>query len=76
MKRADKQPGLLDSIRTALLADKRSLRAIAEAIESDAGQLSRFARGERMLEAATLDRLANVLGVVVKLPRARPDKRS
>lgn len=69
-----KNSSLLDSIRAALESDERSLRQIAELAETSHGQLSRFLRGERTIGLDVLDRLASVLGIVVKQPRKRPQK--
>lgn len=68
------QLGLLDILRAAIQSDTRSLRQIAQLTGTTHGQLGRFIRGERTLGADALDRLAQVLGVVVKLPRQKRDK--
>ena len=64
-----------DRIRKAVREDKRSLRAIARAIDLDAGVLSRFMHGRSGLALPTLERLAEQLGLeLVSRSRGRGRK--
>jgi transcriptional regulator with XRE-family HTH domain len=56
-------------LRDALAARPESLRQIAEAIEMDHSQLSRFLRGERTITQASIDKLGIYLGLELKPKR-------
>lgn len=71
---ADKQAinsSLATALRTAIAADSRSMRDLATAAGIDVAQVSRFMASQRDLSLDAADKLASVLGIVVKQPRKR-----
>lgn len=61
-----------ETLRAAIRDSEVSLRDLGEATGIDHSQLSRFARGDRGLTIACLDRLADHFGLV--LTRRPPGK--
>jgi transcriptional regulator with XRE-family HTH domain len=55
-------------LRDALAARPESLRQIAETVEMDHSQLSRFLRGERTITQGSIDKLGLYLGLELKPP--------
>jgi transcriptional regulator with XRE-family HTH domain len=64
-----REPKLVLQIRQAIRDDGRSLNQLAKAAGLDAGRLSRFLRGERDITLGAGCRLAEVLGIELRLPR-------
>lgn len=59
-------------LRDALATRPESLRQIAEAVEMDHSQLSRFLRGERTITQDSIDKLGLYLGLELKPPAKKP----
>ncbi|MFH1731223.1 MAG: helix-turn-helix transcriptional regulator [Planctomycetota bacterium] len=66
-----KQNTITEGIRRAIRASGQSRYAIAKASGVSEAALSRFMSGKRGLTTATLDRLADVLGLAVVAQRGR-----
>ena len=62
---------MTEALLHAIEKDARSLNAIAKAAGADAGQLSRFTRGQRSVTLDTADALIRALGVECRLVRPR-----
>ena len=69
--------GMLDDIRAAITADKRTRYRMAKDLNISQAQLSRLMHGERGLSIDTLERLADYLGleIVVRLKHSRRHKK-
>lgn len=65
---------ITDPLQKAIVADGRTLRALAEAAGLSAGILSRFTRRERTLTLPAADALADVLGLELR-PRKTKRRR-
>ena len=70
-----KQDRITAGIRRAILASGQSRYAIAKASGVSEAALSRFMSGERGLTTATLDRLADVLGLEIVARRGRSERK-
>jgi transcriptional regulator with XRE-family HTH domain len=58
---------LVDSIRQAVEASGKTRYRIAKESGVSAGQLSRLVNGERGMTVETIERLADALGLAIKL---------
>lgn len=66
------------TIRQAVQTDSRSIYQIAAAAGMSTGALSRFVKGEKDLNGATLDKLAAAMGLVLvekPLPGTKPKRK-
>ena len=62
---------LSDQLRQAIVADGRTRRELCREADVDETALSHFMAGRRRLALDSVDRLAEVLGIRLSLPKRR-----